>query len=76
MYCPEAWYHTRVGHTPNPQTLRQLRAGTAAHQQIGRATEHLVTMDQVRRALLVALVLVVFVLAWNWLGPSLPPLPG
>src|SRR3982750_1232461 len=60
--CPEAWYLSRFGRQPDAEAVRRIQAGTRAHRRIGRTTEWLARTDQIRRILLVALILLGLVL--------------
>lgn len=48
--------------------MQRLRAGTRAHQRIGKTTGQLFGMDALRRALLLALIVLVALLLLNGLG--------
>jgi hypothetical protein len=66
-FCPEAWYLQRHGAARSTAAEQRLDAGTRAHQQIGRQTDHL-RLGRMRRVLLVTIVPVIAVLAAQAMG--------
>jgi len=49
--------------------MHRLRAGTHAHQRIGKTTGQFFAMENLRRALLLLLIVVVALLLVDGLGP-------
>jgi hypothetical protein len=72
-YCPEAWYLQRFGRRPDRNAIQRLRAGTHAHQRIGKSTGQLFAMENLRRALVLVLIVLVALLLLDGLGPVILP---
>jgi hypothetical protein len=56
--------------------MERLRAGSLGHRRIGQATDPLVAMDAIRRALLIGLIIVALLLCAQGMGVQFADLPG
>ena len=63
VFCPEAWYLERAGAPRAPAGAQALRAGIAAHHQIGRKTDNLRALEWLRQVLLAAILVLVVLIA-------------
>lgn len=70
-YCPESWYLERFGVAPDGDAIRRLRDGSSDHRRIGRSTDRLASTEMLRRAILMALIVVALMLLLQAVGVQL-----